>query len=261
MALSANASYTLEEVAETADSPRWYQCYFYKDRETMAGMVKRAEEAGYNAICVTLDSSWPSKRERNIRNDYGKRRRVRPNYTPEQEEAARANAPKSKFDAGLSSRGQNDPGATWEDFKWLRTVTDLPIVFKGIMTAEDAALAAEYGLDGLIVSNHGTRNLDTTLSTIESLPEVVEAAGDKVEVYLDGGIRRGADVVKALALGARAVLFGRPIFWGLAYDGEDGLTGVMEILRDEMESTMVLCARPNVASIDSTLIRKMPALS
>jgi len=260
MSMSANGGYTIEEVAETIDGPRWYQCYFYRNRETMVSMVKRAEGAGYNAIIVTLDSSWPSKRERNIRNDYGSRPRERRNYTPEQIKEGQELAAKTQFDSGLSGRGQNDPGATWEDLKWLRTVTDLPIVFKGIMTGEDAAIASEYGLNGLIVSNHGSRNLDTTLSTIETLPEVVEAAGANVEVFLDGGIRRGADVVKALALGARAVMFGRPIFWGLNYDGEDGLTGVFEILRDEMESTMVLCGRPNVGSLDSTLIRKMPTL-
>ncbi|MDA1035318.1 MAG: alpha-hydroxy acid oxidase [Chloroflexi bacterium] len=260
MSMSANGSYTLEEVAEAIDGPRFYQCYFYRDRETMASMVKRAEAAGYNALIVTLDSSWPSKRERNIRNGYGRQNRPRPNYTPEQIKLAQEKAAKSKFDSGLSNRGQNDPGATWEDLKWLREITDMPIVFKGIMTGEDAALCAQYGVDGLIVSNHGTRNLDTTLSTIETLSEVVEAAGNKVEVLLDGGIRRGADIVKALALGAKAVMFGRPIFWGLNYDGEDGLTGVMEILRDELEINMVLCGRPTIASIDSTLIRKMPVL-
>jgi 4-hydroxymandelate oxidase len=135
-----------------------------------------------------------------------------------------------------------------------------PSSSKGIMTGEDGLLAAEHGLDGLIVSNHGTRNLDTTLSTIETLPEVVEAAGSRVEVFLDGGIRRGSDIVKALALGAKAVMFGRPIFWGLNYGGEDGLTGVFEILRDELEITMVLAGRPTITSIDSTLVRKMPPL-
>ena len=260
MSVSANSSYRMEDVAEAVDGPRWYQCYFYRNRETTAEMVHRAEEAGYKAVVMTLDSSWPSKRERNIRNDYGRRQRARPNYTPEQVKEAQQMAAKSKFDSGLTSRGQNDPGATWEDFKWLKTVTDLPLVAKGIMTAEDATLCADYGVDGLIVSNHGARNLDTALSTIETLPEVAEAVGDRMEVYLDGGIRRGADVVKALALGARAVLFGRPIFWGLAYDGEDGLTGVLEILRDEMESTMMLTGRPTLASLDATLIRKMPSL-
>lgn len=261
MSMSANGTYTLEQVAETVDGPRFYQCYFYRNRETMAGMVKRAEAAGYNALIVTLDSSWPSKRERNIRNDYGNRNRPRPNYTPEQIREAEQMAAKVKFDAGLTSRGQNDPGATWDDLKWLREITDMPIVFKGILTAEDASIAAAYGLNGIIVSNHGGRNLDTAITTIEALPEIAEAAGDKVEVYLDGGIRRGADVVKALALGAKAVMFGRPIFWGLSYDGADGLYGLMEVLRDEIESTMVLCGRPNVASLDSTLIRHMPHLN
>ena len=257
MSMSANSSYRLEDVAESVDGTRWFQCYFYRNRETTVEMIRRAEEAGYTALVMTLDASWPSKRERNIRNDY--RSRPRPNYTPQQIQEGLAANP-SKFDSGQSSRGQTDPGATWEDVAWLKTVTDLPVVFKGIMTAEDAALCGEYGVEALIVSNHGARNLDTTLSTIETLPEVVDAAGDSVEVYLDGGIRRGSDVVKALALGARAVLFGRPIFWGLAYDGADGLTGVLEILRDEMESTMMLSGRPDVASLDATLVRQMPAL-
>ena len=260
MSMGANGSYTLEQVADSVDGPRWYQCYFYRNREATAEMVHRAEEAGYKALIITLDSSWPSKRERNIRNDYGRRQRVRPNYTDAQLSAASDQAAKSKFDSGLNSRGGNDPSVTWADFDWLRGITDLPIVFKGVMTGEDAGLCAEHGLDGLIVSNHGGRNLDTTMTTIETLPEVVEAVGDKVEVFLDGGIRRGTDVVKALALGAKAVMFGRPIFWGLAHDGEEGLTGVFDILRDEIESTMVLSGRPNVASIDSTLIRKMPVL-
>ena len=260
MSMSANGSYKLEEVAETVDGPRFYQCYFYRNRETTAEMVHRAEAAGYNGVIMTLDSSWPSKRERNIRNEYGKRKRTRANYTPEQVKEAEANAVKAKFDSGLTSRGQNDPGATWEDFAWLKTVTDLPLIAKGIMTGEDAGLAADYGVDAMIVSNHGGRNLDTTMSTIETLPEVVEAVGGRAEVYMDGGIRRGADIAKALALGARAVMFGRPIFWGLAYDGEDGLAGVFEILRDELESVMVLSGRPTIGSIDSTLIRKMPTL-
>ena len=128
------------------------------------------------------------------------------------------------------------------------------------MTGEDGKLCADNGLDGLIVSNHGARNLDTTMTTIETLPEVVDAVNGKLPVFLDGGIRRGTDVAKAIALGAHAVLFGRPIFYGLALDGEDGVSSVLDILRDELEQTMILAGRPNIASIDSTLIRKMPVL-
>ena len=164
------------------------------------------------------------------------------------------------FDSGQSSRGLNDPAASWADIEWLKTATDLPIVAKGIMTGEDAGLRAEHGVDGLIVSNHGARNLDTTLSTIEVLPEVAAAAGERVEVYLDGGIRRGTDVVKAIALGAKGVFFGRPIFWGLSYGGSDGLIKLMRVLRDEVESTMMLTGRGSIEAIDASLVTPMPAL-
>ena len=257
MSMSANSSYRLEDVAESVDGTRWFQCYFYRNRETTVEMIRRAEEAGYTALVMTLDASWPSKRERNIRNDY--RSRPRPELHPTADTGRHRGQPRQvrlRAELARTDRPRRHLGGR----RLAQTVTDLPVVFKGIMTAEDAALCGEYGVDALIVSNHGARNLDTTLSTIETLPEVVDAAGDSIEVYLDGGIRRGSDVVKALALGARAVLFGRPIFWGLAYDGADGLTGVLEILRDEMESTMMLSGRPDVASLDATLVRQMPAL-
>ncbi len=254
LGVSANASYTIEEIGEASDGPKWFQCYFYRNRETTVEMVRRAEESGYNAICITLDAVWPAKRERNIRNNYRQGHRPNTNRLPTAEN-------KAKFDSGQSSRGQIDPGATWEDVAWLRGVTKLPLVFKGIITGEDAALAAEHGVDGLIVSNHGGRNLDTTMTTIEALPEVADAAGGKVQVFLDGGIRRGNDVLKALALGADAVLFGRPIFWGLAYDGEDGLGQVLDILRDEMISSMVMGGRQDVASVDASFVRQMPDLT
>ena len=134
------------------------------------------------------------------------------------------------------------------------------MVAKGVMTGEDVSLCIEVGADGVIVSNHGGRHLDNTLATVEVLPEAVAAARDKLEVYLDGGIRRGADVVKAIALGARAVFIGRPLFWGLAVDGEKGVVRVLDILREEIEITMAKCGRPTIASIDSTAVVKAPPL-
>ena len=258
MGLTANSSFPIEDVAAETDGTKWFQTYFYRDRELTMEMVKRAEQAGYQAIILTLDAHWPSKRERNIRNKY--QRRSRANYTPEREAQAEANA-KSMFDSGQSSRGLNDPAASWADIEWLKTATGLPLVAKGIMTGEDAKLCADHGVDGLIVSNHGARNLDTTLATIEVLPEVAAAAGDRVEVYLDGGIRRGTDVVKAIALGAKGVFFGRPIFWGLSYGGSDGLVRLMEVLRDEVESTMMLTGRGTIDSIDASLVAPMPSLT
>ena len=212
-----------------------------------------AEENGYDAICVTLDAVWPPKRERNIRNSYQRQ--------PTAGDAPGLAPPKdlTKFNSGISSRSRVDPGASWDDVAWLRSITNLPIVFKGIITREDAALCAEHGVDALIVSNHGGRNLDTTIPTIEALPEVADAAGD-VEVYLDGGIRRGTDVVKAIALGAKAVMLGRPMFWGLAYAGDQGVVHMLDILRDEVETTMMMCGKARIEDIGRDLITRLPEL-
>jgi isopentenyl diphosphate isomerase/L-lactate dehydrogenase-like FMN-dependent dehydrogenase len=143
---------------------------------------------------------------------------------------------------------------TWESLAWLRSLTSLPIVLKGILTAEDALLAVEHGVNGIVVSNHGGRQLDSASASVEVLPEVVEAVAGRCEVYLDGGIRRGTDVLKALALGARAVLVGRPILWGLAVKGAEGVSHVLNLLRSELELAMVLAGRPTIASIDSSLV-------
>ena len=255
-AISANCSVPPEEVARVADAPLWYQTYFYRDREQTVDRVHMAEDNGYSAICVTLDAVWPPKRERNIRNAYQRQPRAdEAKIAPQGPEVQQA-----KFDAGMSSRRAVDPGATWDDVAWLRSITNLPIVFKGVITREDAALCAEHGVDALIVSNHGGRNLDTTIPTIEALPEVAEAAGPNVQVYLDGGIRRGTDVVKALALGANAVMLGRPLFWGLAYNGADGVAHMLDILRDEVETTMVMCGKGSVDAIGRDAVARLPEL-
>jgi 4-hydroxymandelate oxidase len=144
--------------------------------------------------------------------------------------------------------------------EWIKSASELPVVAKGIMTSEDVELCAEFGADGVIVSNHGGRHLDNTLATVEVLSEAVAASRGKTEIYLDGGIRRGADVVKAIALGAKAVFIGRPLFWGLALGGEQGVVRVLNILREEIEITMAKCGRPTIASIDSAVVTKAPRL-
>jgi 4-hydroxymandelate oxidase len=210
--------------------------------------LNRAKDAGYEAVCVTLDSQWPPKRERNIRNDYSNRRGA--NFPDAGKTQARRGA----------HPGGGDPAATWKDLEWIKSIAGLPVVAKGIMTGEDVELCTEVGADGVIVSNHGGRHLDNTLATVEVLSEAIAAAKGKLEVYLDGGIRRGADVVKAIALGAKAVFIGRPLFWGLAVDGEKGVIRVLNILREEIEITMAKCGRPTIASIDSTVVAKAPPL-
>ena len=249
MVVSSAASYTLEEIARAATGPIWFQQYLYRDQGLTREMARRAEEAGYSVICVTLDSKVRPKRERNIRNNYVSP--TPPNY-------AGLNVGEYSWEFNPDApRGLNDirdPSSTWEDLDWLVANTSLPVTVKGIMTGEDARLCVEHGVKGLIVSNHGARQLDTTFATIEVLPEVVEAADGRLEVYLDGGIKRGADVVKALALGAKAVLMGRPIFWGLAVNGEAGVRDVLQILRDELEMTMAMCGRPTIDDLDATLL-------
>lgn len=250
-AVSANAAVSFEELAETASGHLWLQMYCFPDREMTKEWLRRAKAARYEAICVTLDSQWPPKRERNIRNNYHNVRGV--NFPALDPQAAAARR------SGRAGGGA-DPAATWKDLEWIKGATDLPVVAKGIMTGEDVEQCAEFGADAVIVSNHGGRHLDNTLATIEVLSEAVAAAKGRLEVLLDGGIRRGADVVKAIALGAKAVFIGRPLFWGLAVDGEQGVIRVLDILREEMEITMAKCGRPNIASIDSTVMVKAPPL-
>jgi len=249
MILSSGSTHALEEVAKVATGPIWFQQYLYRDRGLSTQMAQRAKEAGYSALCLTLDSTVRAKRERNIRNNYSSP--PSPNY---------AGLELPEYSWGLSSdapRGANaliDRSATWPYLDWLAANTTLPLVVKGIMTGEDGRQCAEHGVKGVIVSNHGARNLDTTFATIEVLPEVVEAVDGRLEVYLDGGIRRGTDVLKALALGARAVLIGRPLFWGLAVDGAAGVQAVLQMLRDELEIAMGQCGRPTIQSIDLSLL-------
>jgi 4-hydroxymandelate oxidase len=255
MLLSSGSSHTLEEVAKAAPGPVWFQQYLYRDRGLTKLMAERAQEAGYRALCLTLDSTVRAKRERNIRNNYSNP--PSPNYAglevPEMSWSTSSDAP----------RGVNqliDRSATWPYLDWLAANTPLPLVVKGIMTAEDGRQCVEHGVRGVIVSNHGARQLDTTFASVEVLPEVVDAVDGRIEVYLDGGIRRGTDVLKALALGARAVLIGRPLFWGLAVDGEAGLRAVLQMLRDELEMAMGMCGRPTIQSIDRSLLGTMSPL-
>ena len=249
LAVSANSNTSFEDLANSAKGHLWVQMYPFRNKEMTEDWLKRAADNGYEAVIVTLDSQWPPKRERNIRNDYRRTRGV--NYPKTGAETPRP--------AGRAGEG-SDPAATWQDLEWIKKAADLPVVAKGIMTGEDVELCIESGADGVIVSNHGGRHLDNTLATIEVLSEAVAAANGKLEVYLDGGIRRGADVVKAIALGAKAVFIGRPLFWGLAVDGDKGVIRVLDILREEIEITMAKCGRATIASIDSSAIVKAPPL-
>ena len=245
MVLSSESTRTLEEVSRAATGPIWFQQYLYRDRALTLEMAQRADEAGYEAICVLVGASLKPKRERNIRNRHVGQ--ISPNYA-----GLNLNPYSSVPTPGIPQGLEEvmDPSATWAGLDWLAANTRLPVLVKGVMTGEDARLCAENGAKAVIVSNAGGRYLDTAFATIEMLPEVVRALDGRIEVYLDSGIRRGSDVFKALALGARAVLVGRAVFWGLAVDGEAGARAVLEILRDELDTTMGMCGCPTIDSIN-----------
>jgi isopentenyl diphosphate isomerase/L-lactate dehydrogenase-like FMN-dependent dehydrogenase len=252
MALSTSASCSIEEVARAAEGPRWFQLYFNRDREMTRRLVERAEAHGYSALCLTVDLPWLGRREADIRN----RLQFPPdvtmaNFTGDEARGLLPVVTGATLDA---SAGPSDPSLTWKDVDWLRSLTKMRLVIKGILTAEDTALALEHGAEAIVVSNHGGRQLDGVAAGIEALPEVVDAAGGRAEVLVDGGVRRGTDVLKALALGARAVLIGRPYIWGLAVAGEEGVKRVLSILRFELELAMALAGCPAVADIGRGLI-------
>ncbi len=162
-------------------------------------------------------------------------------------------------DSGLAAYFASllDPSLSWKDLEWLRTISGLPVVVKGVVRADDARRAVDHGASGLVVSNHGGRQLDTAPATIDVLAEVVDAAGDQLEVLMDGGVRRGTDVIKALALGAKAVLLGRPLLWALAWNGEDGVRRALDLLRDEVDLALALCGTPTFADLDRSLVRQV----
>ncbi len=229
MVAGTTSTRSLEEIAQAASGPLWFQLYVYPSFEVAEKLVHRAETAGYSAIVLTVDLPVLGNREKDRRNN------VTIPPPPYQE---------ANF-IDIEKIGQEWVRLTWESLSWLRSITSLPIVLKGILTAEDALLAVEHGIDGIVVSNHGGRQLDTAIPSIEALPEVVEAVAGRCEVYVDGGIRRGTDILKALALGARAVLVGRPVLWGLAANGAE----------EELELAMALAGRPTLESIDRTLLK------
>ena len=251
-ALATGSGFSMEEVAEVATGPLWFQLYHSEDKVT-EHLLARAEAAGYAAICLTIDVPVPSPRERDLRNGFSALRELSHAHLE-------AYAEESSSLMRISASDSPDwtpphyQGLTWSRLDWLRSLTNLPLVIKGIRTTEDAILCAEHGADGIVVSTHGGRQLDCTLSSIETLPAIVDAVGDKLEVYLDSGVRRGQDVLKALAIGARAVLIGRPVFWGLAVDGEVGVRRVLQTLRVEFDCAMAYCGRTSVAQLDRSLV-------
>ncbi|XP_030968380.1 peroxisomal (S)-2-hydroxy-acid oxidase GLO4-like isoform X1 [Quercus lobata] len=250
MVLSFTSSCTVEEVASGCNAVRFFQLYVYKKRDIAAVLVQRAERNGYKALVLTVDTPRLGRREADIKN--------------------KMVAPRLKNLEGLlsieadSDNGSNleayaketmDASLCWKDIEWLKSITNMPILIKGVLTGEDAIKAAEVGVAGIMVSNHGARQLDYTDATINVLEEVVHAVRGRVPVFFDGGVRRGTDIFKALALGAQAVLIGRPVIFGLAAKGEYGVRQVIQMLKDELELTMALSGCPSVKDITRHHVR------
>lgn len=253
MILSTLSNHSIEEVRAAGSGNLWFQLYVYKDKEVTRSLVERAEAAGYTALVLTVDSPLLGRRERDVRNKFNlPAGLVCKNFIGNYLEQLPGDSAESGLASYISSL--YDTSLSWKDLAWFKSITKLPVLVKGILRADDAERAIEYGADGIVVSNHGGRQLDTTIPTIHALPQVVEAVGGRVEVYMDGGIRRGTDVLKAIALGARAVLIGRPMLWGLSVAGQSGVLTVLDMLRTEFDLSMALSGCPTIGDITMDLI-------
>lgn len=264
---STLATTSLEDVAAACHSPKWFQLYVHKDRELTRSLVERAEGAGYDAIVLTVDTPFLGRRLRDERNHFTlpsglTMANLVTHLLPEEGEAdASTAAPglaESQSLLGAYMQNRHDASFTWKDLSWLRSLSHMPLVIKGIVRADDAVRAVDAGAAAVIVSNHGGRQLDSAPATLDALPGVVGAVGSRAEVYMDGGIRWGTDVLKALALGARAVFVGRPVLWGLAVDGERGVSRVLELLEHELSQAMALAGIRKVTEIERGLVTQRP---
>jgi isopentenyl diphosphate isomerase/L-lactate dehydrogenase-like FMN-dependent dehydrogenase len=249
LCLSSLTSTRPAEVAEAApDGKRWMQVYLFRDRAVTRAMVEEAADSGYEALLLTVDAPYAGRRERDLRSGF--------------QVPAEIRAPAIEGAVGHRSMTTAevfelvDPSITWKDLEQLCGEFDLPILVKGLITGEDAALAVEHGAAGVVVSNHGGRQLDNAPPTIDALPEVVEAVGGRIPVLLDGGVRRGTDVAVALAIGAEAVLVGRPALWGLAVGGEGGARRALEILAEELRLALALLGAPSPSDLGAEHVQR-----
>jgi lactate 2-monooxygenase len=259
IAVSTMSSFPLEEVAAAGDGPKWFQLYWPTGRDLAASFLDRAEQAGYRAIIVTVDTFLPGWKPRDIKWAYQPALqqvgianyfsdpvfRAALDKTPEENPQAAVGAFALQF---------SNPRLTWEDLEFVRSRTTLPIALKGILHPEDARLAREHGMDALLVSNHGGRQLDGAIAALDALPAIVDAVGGDLQVLLDSGVRSGSDVFKALALGADAVLIGRPYLWGLAAGGEAGVLAVLRGLLAELDLTLGLSGHTSPSQLDPSLL-------
>jgi 4-hydroxymandelate oxidase len=247
--VSTVANTSIEDIARAGGARLWFQLYVQSDRGVTRELIRRVEAAGCRALCITVDTPVLGPRDREKRTGFALPEGLTfPNLAAGRYTAEKHHDPHGIFNPFLHA------GMTWETVDWIRSATRLPIVLKGILAAEDARLAVEHGASAVAVSNHGGRNLDTVPASIEALPGVAEAVAGRIPVLFDGGVRRGVDVVKALALGASAVMIGRPFLWGLAVSGAEGVKRVIEMLRLELEAAMALLGAPTLGALDRSVL-------
>ena len=254
MILSTLSTTPVEEVTAAATGPVWFQLYIYKKLEQTEKLIERAASAGCSAVVITLDAPVWDIREADARNKFA----LPDGLTLANLDAEAANVDTQEGSTSGLAANLNEHlscSNTWETIEQVKKMTELPILLKGILRTDDARRAVDCGVQGIVVSNHGGRQLDTAAPTMTRIAPIAEAVGDQIDVLVDGGIRRGTDVIKALALGAKAALVGRPILWGLTVDGADGVVDVLSILREEIDTAMALCGCCSVSDVTSDLLQ------
>jgi len=250
MGVSSSVGHSVEEIAVASTGPKWFQLYVPKDRTVARRLVERADRAGYKAIVLTVDLG--ERKDADLRHRFRLPQNVLQKHL---RDVGFDVTDRMTYEELLAFNDEAwDLTLSWNAFDWLRSITKLPLLIKGVLRADDAQKAVAIGLDGIIVSNHGGRRLDGVPASIDQLPQIIETVRGRAEVFLDSGIRRGTDVLKAIAFGAKAVLIGRPYAWALAADGEAGVTKVLELLREELVSAMLATGCPNIASINRSLL-------
>ena len=247
----------LEEIAAASAGPKWFQLYVHKDHGLTRSLVERAVQAGYRALVLTVDAPLLGRRLADLRQGFAlPPGLVMANFMNGMEPGGASVLGESDLARRIAQR--HDAALTWRDLEWLRSLSNLPLVVKGIVRPDDAQRAVQHGAAGIIVSNHGGRQLDGSPATIDALPAIVDAVQERCEVFLDGGIRWGSDVLIALGLGARAVLVGRPVLWGLAAGGQAGVARVLSLLRDDLSDALALAGVPRVRDMPRDLVHRRP---
>jgi len=253
MICSTMSNRPIEEITSASNGEVWFQLYVYKDKDATLALINRAKSAGCTAIVITVDAPFLGQRECDVRNQF-----QLPNHLhlSNLQALEKNTLPSKAGHSGLADYFESmiDKSLTWRDIKWLKEQAGMPVYLKGVLHPKDAALAVEYGVDGIIVSNHGGRQLDGSIASIDALPAIAKTINKQIPIIMDGGIRRGSDILKALALGAQCVGIGRPVIWGLSHSGQEGVENILRILQSELSLAMALAGCASIADISHEII-------